>query len=749
MLHGHHPIYVIISVLVAILGSATALALHRRVAVQGSSRARQAWLAATAVAMGLSIWSMHFIAMLGYNAGVPVSYDALLTIGSLLLAIGSTAIAFVLVDRHRWPIGSFLLGALFMGTGICSMHYVGMAAIRAPARISYDPQLVALSLLLAVAASFAALLVAARAHSIRLRAASAIGLGFAIFGMHYTGMGAARFVRLGAAHFAGPIDNALLGVAVATATLIILLLGLVAAMFDLRIERMANREARAAAARETYFRTLLGALPTAVVVVDAENGIVQYANPEAVRLAGCALADRTFPSAETLLAERPGGSAFATGENPAARARAGERVDRESIVYRRPDGSSFHAEVSAAPLIDGGGRLDHAVIAFADVSDRVAAEEAVRQGAKMQALGQLTGGIAHDFNNLLTPMVGGLDIIAHSTGEERTRKIAENALRSAERGARLTAQLLAFSRTQRLELRPTLIAPLALGMEELLSSTLGPSVRIHYDLGDSEPVPVLADPTQLELMILNLAINARDAMPEGGDLTISTRRRQVAEGPEIRPGDYVELSVADTGKGMPPEVAERAFDPFFTTKERGRGTGLGLSMVYGVARQSGGTSRIESSPGTGTRVSVLFPISAGADSLQSAETDAAAAAAETSQRSVLVVEDDPEVRAFLVEALADVGHRVIEAEDGIAALARIHEEPVELMVLDFAMPGLNGAEVAIEARRIRQGQKVLFVTGYADAKAIESAAPDAPVLRKPFTAAQLIRAVNDSLRANA
>ncbi len=744
MLHGHHPIYVLFSVLVAILGSATALALHRRVGVQASGAARNAWLAATAVAMGLSIWSMHFIAMLGYNAGVPVSYDALLTVASLLLAIASTGIAFILVEQGRGPI---LLAALFMGTGICSMHYVGMAAIRAPAQISYDPPLVALSLAIAVAASAAALLVAARAQSFWLRALSAVGLGFAIFGMHYTAMAAAHFNRLGAPHFAGPVDNALLGVAVATATLIILMLGLIAAMFDVRIERMATREALAAAARESYLRTMLGALPTAVVVVDAESSIVRYANPEAERLAGTALLDRPFPSAETLLAERPGGVPFALGESPASRARAGSRVDRESVVYRRPDGTSFHAEVSGAPLVDGDGRRHEAVVAFADVSDRVAAEEAVRQGAKMQALGQLTGGIAHDFNNLLTPMVGGLDIIAETTHEERTRKIAENALRSAERGARLTAQLLAFSRTQRLELRPTLIGPLALGMEELLSSTLGPSIRIHYDLDHDGQVPVLADGTQLELMILNLAINARDAMPGGGDLTIATRRRHVADDPELAPGDYVELSVADTGGGMSQEVAERAFDPFFTTKERGRGTGLGLSMVYGVARQSGGASRIESAPGAGTKISVLFPVSAEPVATKPAPAATSPHANGPLQQKVLVVEDDAEVRAFLVEALADAGYRVGEAEDGTAALEQVHAAPVELMVIDFAMPGLNGAEVAIEARRLRQDQKILFVTGYADARAIDTAAPDAPVLRKPFTAAQLIRAVEESLRA--
>ena len=481
-----------------------------------------------------------------------------------------------------------------------------------------------------------------------------------------------------------------------------------------------------------------------MVVVEARGRTVEYANPEAERLAGRALVGLRFPSPETLMAA-PGAHAFEARGNPVARVLKGERIDREILACRRADGHQFHAEVSAAPVADASGHLHQVIVAFADVTDRIAAEEAIQQGAKMQALGQLTGGIAHDFNNLLTPVLGGLDMIRRSATDERILKLVDNALRSAERGTRLTSQLLAFSRMQRLELRPVLVAPLVAGMKTLLASTLGPSIRLAYDLDEAGPVPVLADPTQVELIVLNLAINARDAMPDGGDLTIGTRRRMIENDPDLAAGEYVELSVTDTGAGMPPDVVERAFDPFFTTKEKGKGTGLGLSMVYGVAAQAGGTARINSRPGAGTTITVLLP--------RIVDDEAAGDAAAVGEirpsggggRTILIVDDDADVRTFVAEALRECGYRILEAPDGETGLAVAAAEPVDLMIVDFAMPGLNGADVAIDALRLRPGQKLLFMTGFADTAALDAAAPDAPVLRKPFAATQLIAAVEESL----
>jgi signal transduction histidine kinase/ActR/RegA family two-component response regulator len=379
-----------------------------------------------------------------------------------------------------------------------------------------------------------------------------------------------------------------------------------------------------------------------------------------------------------------------------------------------------------------------------EIHDRERAEAALIQAQKMDAVGQLTGGIAHDFNNLLAVVIGNLDMIGRKTDDDRTRRLAGNALQAAERGAKVTGQLLAFSRTQRLEVRPVLVSPLIDGLHDLLRQTIGPTVELNLDLAGD--VAVLADPTQLELAILNLAINARDAMPEGGALTIATRLIPVGADPDLADGDYLELTVSDTGKGMAAEVAERAFDPFFTTKQVGQGTGLGLSMVYGVARQSGGVARIRSEPGKGATVAIILPrTDAVAAPVNVEQSDAADR--KSSGLSILVVDDEPEVRTVLSDALVELGHHVTTASDGTEAVRLLESARFDLVMLDFAMPGMNGAQVAEAARRIRPEQKLVFVTGYADTGAIEGAARDAPILRKPFRSGDVARAVQAGLDA--
>ena len=370
-------------------------------------------------------------------------------------------------------------------------------------------------------------------------------------------------------------------------------------------------------------------------------------------------------------------------------------------------------------------------------------QDQLRQSQKMEALGQLTGGIAHDFNNLLTVVVGGLDLIAKQVQDERLLRFATNALSAAERGARLTSQLLAFSRVQRLEVRATYVAPLIEEMRPLLRNVLGPGIEKKFDL-DPHLTPVLADPTQLEVAVLNLAINARDAMPDGGTLTISTQRRRITDDPDLAPDTYVELSIADTGSGMDQDVLARAFDPFFTTKEVGKGTGLGLSMVYGMARQSGGNARIESSPGGGTTVKLYFrradrdgevPASGGKTGDEVRRSRGAA--------TVLVIDDDPDVRQFIAAGLEEYGHEVVEAADGSEGIEKFAATSPDLVIVDYIMPGLSGAEVAGHILATRPDQPILFVSGYNETDEIRKVAPDAQILSKPFRAATL----EDSVRA--
>jgi PAS domain S-box-containing protein len=414
------------------------------------------------------------------------------------------------------------------------------------------------------------------------------------------------------------------------------------------------------------------------------------------------------------------------------------KMDREGVP-------TAWLDVSVQPVRGGDGKIIYLLFEARDVTELKTAQEQLRQSQKMEALGQLTGGIAHDFNNLLTVVVGGLDIISKRADDAKLKRYADNALAAAERGARLTGQLLAFSRVQRLEVRPTYVAQLIQNMRPLLRNVLGPGITKQFDL-DEAMMPVMADPTQLEVAVLNLAINARDAMPDGGTLTFSSQKVDVAGDAELEDGDYIELTITDTGVGMPAQVVERAFEPFFTTKEVGKGTGLGLSMVYGMARQSGGTARIESAPGKGTAVKLLFrKADEAAIETTAGSEEPTSATVPFAPVSVLVIDDDPDVRGFIVTSLEELGYRVREAGDGRAGLAAIDRETPDLVILDFIMPGMSGADVARRIRAKRPDQPILFVSGYSETEAVKRTAPEATLLAKPFRADALHKALRSVL----
>ncbi len=369
------------------------------------------------------------------------------------------------------------------------------------------------------------------------------------------------------------------------------------------------------------------------------------------------------------------------------------------------------------------------------------AEDALRQAQKMEAVGQLTGGIAHDFNNLLTGITGALELLQRRVGEGRYGEIARFAsvaTTSANRAAALTQRLLAFARRQPLDPKPVAANRLVAGMEDLLRRTLGPGIVLEMVLSGGL-WGSLCDPNQLEAALLNLAINARDAMPEGGRLTIETANAHLddayaqAQGFEVRPGQYVSISVTDTGVGMDPVVAARIFEPFFTTKPIGQGTGLGLSMLYGFVKQSGGQVRVYSEPGCGTTMRLYLPRHSGAAVLdgETAPTVTPAGAGET----VLVVDDEEAVRMLVAEALTDMGYVALEAADGPAGLAILRSvAKVDLLVTDVGLPGLNGRQLADAARVLRPGLRVLFITGYAGNAAIGNGVldPGMEILTKPF-----------------
>jgi signal transduction histidine kinase/CheY-like chemotaxis protein len=392
----------------------------------------------------------------------------------------------------------------------------------------------------------------------------------------------------------------------------------------------------------------------------------------------------------------------------------------------------------------------------AQIDEREKAEEALRQAQKMETIGQLTGGVAHDFNNLLTIILGNLERMQRhleSDGDTAPlRAMASNAIQGAKRAATLTRSLLAFSRRQPLDPRPVDVNRLVATMSEMLRRTLGEQITIESVVAGGL-WRTFVDLNQLENAILNLAVNARDAMPAGGKLTIETANahldaRYAAAHPEVAPGQYVVLSITDTGAGMSKVVIEKAFEPFFTTKDVGHGTGLGLSQVYGFVKQSGGHIKIYSEIGQGTTVKIYLPRLLAEEEPERAETPDAPAAADPSE-TILVVEDDDGVREHSVTLLKDLGYRVLEAATGAAALELLDRHPdVVLLFSDVGLPGgMNGRQLADEARRRRPELRVLFTTGYARNAIVHDGRldPGVHLVTKPFSSAELAQAVRELL----
>jgi signal transduction histidine kinase/CheY-like chemotaxis protein len=393
----------------------------------------------------------------------------------------------------------------------------------------------------------------------------------------------------------------------------------------------------------------------------------------------------------------------------------------------------------------------------AEAAERREAEAQLRQMQKMESIGQLTGGIAHDFNNMLAIVTGSLDMAKRRlTGQEHPKVAAciDNAAEGARRAAVLTSRLLAFSRQQPLEPQALDANKLVAGMSELLRRTIGEHIHVETVLGGGL-WSAFADPAQLENALINLAVNARDAMPGGGKLTIETANTHLddlyaQQNAEVRPGRYVMISVSDTGTGMAPDVIERAFDPFFTTKKVGEGTGLGLSQVFGYIRQSGGHVKIYSEPGRGTAIKLYLPRHLGGPAAAGAEErfPADAMPMGAPEHIVLVVEDEEQVRAMTVDALRELGYTVVEAANGERALERLAEMPrVDLLFTDIVMPGMNGRELADTVRAERPATQILFTTGYTRNAVVHNGMLDAGVafLAKPFTIDQLARKVAEVL----
>jgi NO-binding membrane sensor protein with MHYT domain/nitrogen-specific signal transduction histidine kinase len=628
---GHDAALVALSMLIASAASYTALDLGGRIQA-ATGKACYAWLLTAALAMGGGIWSMHFVAMLAFRLpGMEVSYDVGLTLLSLIFPILVTALGFFVVRRKETGRIALATSGVFMGLGIVAMHYTGMAAMRMPATLSYDPFFVALSVLIAIGASIVALWLAFRNTGLVQKLIGSVVMGLAISGMHYTAMHAAIFhphtagSAVAAQHSLGQIHLAL---GVSAATFLILLLALVAAIFDRRFAVLASREVAA------------------------------------LREAQCRL------------------------------------------------------EEAQAKLL---------------------------QAQKMEALGQLTGGIAHDFNNLLAVVLGNLELLRKRLNvDPPVALLLENAYKGAQRGAALTQRMLTFARRQELKPEAVDMPELVRGMASLLQRTIGPGIQITTRFPAELP-RAHVDAHQLELAMLNLAVNARDAMPDGGSITIAADAESIDENNALGlpAGGYIRLRVTDTGLGMDEATLRRALEPFFTTKGTGRGTGLGLSIVHGLAEQSGGRLVLKSRRGDGTTAEVWLPVSR-EDVRREPQPAAKAAQAETDRNRqplrVLVVDDDNLVLAGTAAMLEDLGHTALEAASGDEALGLLDKgERIDLVITDQVMPRMTGTELSAQIKAKWPQIPIMLATGYAELSS--KADPKLFKLTKPFSQDMLSSAI--------
>ena len=625
---AYSPSLVVLSVLIASVASYTALDLAGRVTA-AHGRERLAWLAGGSLAMGIGIWSMHFVGMLAFHLPVPIGYELGRVLLSVLVAVAASALALVVVSRPHVGLPALGLGALCMGPAIAGMHYIGMAALNVPASMHFDPFLVATSVAIAIAASYVGLTLAYHfrqdesAGGVARRLASGLVMGLAIAGMHYTGMAAARFDTPGrtGASVGGLLATGQLAIGVTLGAMVILALGLLGATVDRWLRQRAE------------------------------------------------------------LAERR------------------------------------------------------------------------QQSQKLEAIGQLAGGIAHDFNNLLTAILGNAAFVLASTPVDDPRHADIREIeRAATRAAELTHQLLAFGRKQ-------VLKPTPLDLNATLAHTMRMLTRLVGEHIDITVVPdpalwdVQADPAQLEQVIVNLVVNARDAMPEGGKLTIETQNVTLQPGSTSQhigapAGDYVLIAFTDTGIGMDPATQDRIFEPFFTTKGLGKGTGLGLATVYGIVRQSGGSISVYSEPHRGSTFKVYLPRLA--EPVRDASESAAPAAVSTGgTETVLVVEDEEAVRQLAARTLFVRGYTPLVAHTGEEALrlSEQHPGPIHLLLTDVVLPRMSGSRLAETLLATRPDLRVLYMSGFTETAIVHHGVlqPGTDFIQKPFTPHALAVKLRDVL----
>lgn len=744
--------------------------------------------------MGTGIWSMHFIAMLALQLPSPVRYGLALLVASVVPAIAASALALFISSRPQVSQLAVLVGGLCMGTGIAAMHYTGMAAIVAPSGVHYHSLLYWLSVAIAVVASWGALTLAfvLRGHEglwMPRRAMAAVVMGIAIAGMHYTGMAAARFpMTAPGAELtvpSGVLATRGLAVAVTVGSFVILGLALTGAALSIRVRRregmrraelesLLRREEDARRARSeemlrhaalalavtgpTFFERALQAL---MQVLSADLGaIARIDGGAATTLVLMRRAERV-PNITVSLENGPFAHVLRDREIHCIPDRVAERFSHPLLRETRAEGYiglpiddpaqelvGLIAVFTPYPLHERGeaeALLQIFATRVAGEMQQARTDAALRQSEhrlfqieKMDAIGQLAGGVAHDFNNLLTVILGyGEELQNGSAGDDAPQHVAE-MMTAAGRAKQLTHQLLAFSRSQVLHPRAVALDEIVASVQSMLQRIIGEDVQVLMRSA-AEGAAIHADPGQLSQVLLNLAVNARDAMPGGGILAIETDRIALdsevdaGRGRVIPPGRYVRLIVRDTGSGMSEATLARIFEPFFSTKGT-QGTGLGLATVYGIIRQSNAFISCETQLGVGTTFTLHFPET---DRPAVAAGDAPLPAASHAVRheSILIVEDEETVRNFLGSALSRRGYKTRTAASAAEALAILDQGWVpDLLLSDFVLPGgMNGGELAAAAAAIYPSLRIILISGYAKDPMPGGGVPVHAFVQKPFT----------------
>jgi len=730
---------VALSFAVACLASYTALDLAGRIRASEGS-ARGVWLATAAISMGGGIWSMHFIAMLAFLMPMAVTFDVDLTVLSLVVAIVVTGGAFYVIGTRRVTALHLSLSGVFMGIGIVAMHYTGMAAMRMPAELHYDRGLVALSVVIAIGASIAALWLTFRTVAAWQRIAAAVVMGFAISGMHYTGMAAAEFAAhadLHAAPTVAGLAQTNLAIAIAGITFLILFLALLASAFDRQSALHAERETVLLRESEERLRKLYRETPLPLHAIgpdgrieessDAWLDLLGYTREEAL---GRKLTD--FMTEES--AQRYQKAVRATSQCD------GELPEAE-YQFVRKSGGILDALLSAREELADGEPV-RTLGGLIDITSRKRAEEALRQSQRMEAIGQLTGGVAHDFNNLLMVINGAAEKVKRSVPDKQVSLPLEMIATAVKRGSKLTSQLLSFARRQTLETEVIDLAETLPHIGEMLKRSLRGDIEIKA-FAPNRACRARVDPGELELALLNLGVNARDAMPNGGVLSLAVRHVRLSGEAEVDGlrGEFIVIELMDCGIGIAPEVLTRVFDPYFTTKDAGKGTGLGLSQVYGFAKQSGGTAIIQSKVGRGTTVSIYLP--ATGEAVRAERKHPILADQIQSQAgTVLLVEDNEDVATVSAGYLEQLGYTVEVAVNGLEALQKLRSGPsYDLVFSDLLMPGsVAGLELARVVRGNHPHIPILLTTGYSQ-KAQEAVREGFSILRKPYDLQSLFKAI--------